>query len=108
MGNWELKMGNGKWEMGNWGAAGRGGVMMSDVEAREAHGAECEARRREEAYRVYVTDALYALCGFVGIRLKGRYCDLIRSEEAGDTGKPAVGMGMALERLGEMEIEVVR
>ena len=97
---------------------------MSDVEAREAHGAECEARRREEAYRVYVTDALYALCGFVGIRLKGRYCDLmrseeagdtgkpaggmVRSEEAGDTGKPAVGMGMALERLGEMEIEVVR
>ena len=75
--------------------------MMSDVEAREA-------RRREEAYRVYVTDALFALCGFAGIRLKGRYCDLVRSEESGDTGKSAGGMGTALERLGEMEIEVVR
>ena len=89
--------------MGNWGAAGRGGVMMSDVEAREA-------RRREEAYRVYVTDALYALCGFAGIRLKGRYCDLVRLEGTGDQDRTDgnKGMGTALERLGEMEIEVVR
>ncbi len=94
-------------------------------------------RRREEAYRVYVTDALYALCGFVGIRLKGRYCELVRSEGNGDKGKMTGssgiarsegtgdkerttgsmgstgssgvdGTGAALERLEKMEIEVVR
>ena len=75
---------------------------MGDVEEREAE------RRREEAYRVYVTDALYALCGFAGIRLKGRYCDLVRAGESGDTERSAGGMKAALERLGEMEIEVVR
>lgn len=88
---------------------------MSCAEKRRA---ECEACRREEAYReeayrVYVTDALYALCGFVGIRLKGRYCELVRSEGNGDKGKMtgsagAGGMGAALERLEKMEIEVVR
>lgn len=86
--------------------------------------AGCEACRREEAYReeayrVYVTDALYALCGFVGIRLKGRYYDLVRSEGTGNkerttgslgsTGSAgAGGMKAALKRLEKMEIEVVR
>ncbi len=95
-------MGNGKWEIGVRRIVG--GVMMGDVEEREAE------RRREEAYRVYVTDALYALCGFAGIRLKGRYCDLVRSEGTGDQARTdgSRGMGTALERLGEMEIEVVR
>ena len=83
---------------------------MSCAEKRRA---ECEACRREEAYRVYVTDALYALCGFVGIRLKGRYCEMVRSEGTGDKEKTtgsagAGGMGAALERLEKMEIEVVR
>ncbi len=80
-----------------------------------------EEHRREEVYRVYVTDALYALCAFVGIRLKGRYCELVRAERAEDTERTtgsasgdmertdgSGGMKMAIERLGEMEIEVVR
>ena len=110
-------MENGEWRL----RRGVGGLIMGCAEKRRA---ECEACRREEAYReeayrVYVTDALYALCGFVGIRLKGRYCEMVRSEGTGDkekttgsmgsTGSSGVdGIGAALERLEKMEIEVVR
>ncbi|MBR2697894.1 MAG: hypothetical protein IKE76_04810 [Clostridia bacterium] len=67
-----------------------------------------EARRREEMYRVYVTDALYALCGFAGIRLKGRYCDMVRAPGDGGTERTDRGMGTALDRLRDMDIKVVR
>lgn len=60
-----------------------------------------ERRRREALYRVYVTDALYGLCAFAGVRLKGRYADALRPPEARD------GMALSVRRLEEMGIEVV-
>lgn len=84
------------------------GVKACGVTCGSMCGAGCEACRREEIYRVYVTDALYALCGFAGIRLKGRYCDLVRAEGPGNREHSGGGMGTALERLREMDIEVVR
>lgn len=56
--------------------------------------------REERLYRIYVTDALYALCQFAGIGLKGRYADAIRPS-APD------GRALARERLESMGIEVI-
>jgi len=61
-------------------------------------------RRRLRAralYRIYVTDALYALCQFAGIALKGRYIDALRAPGA-------EGMALAQDRLRDMGIEVMK
>ena len=58
-------------------------------------------RRAREMYRIYVTDALYALCGFAGIELKGRYIDALRENGAAD------GAAASRRRLDDMGIEVV-
>lgn len=58
-------------------------------------------RRARALYRIYVTDALYALCGFAGIELKGRYIDALKAADKAD------GMALSRARLDEMGIEVV-
>ncbi len=60
-------------------------------------------RDHEESYKVYVTDCLYALCGFTGNKMSRRYCDLINP--APIDNRP--GDVIARERLESYGIEVV-
>ena len=60
-------------------------------------------RDHEESYKVYVTDCLYALCGFTGNKMNRRYFDLINPTPI--ENRP--GDVIARERLESYGIEVV-
>ncbi len=68
----------------------------------ECLAASVTARRREAAYRVYVTDCLYALCAWTGNRPRRRFADWLDAGAAdGRTGEE-----IAIQRLKGMGLTV--
>lgn len=64
--------------------------------------AAMDALRKDEAYRVYITDCFYVICASLGNKIGKRYYDMLHPEDnsvSGDT--------LARERLERFGIKVV-
>lgn len=64
----------------------------------------CARLRKQEAYRIYETDCLYGIASALGLKIHGRYAELIQHSEPEED---RTGKEIAIERLEHFGIKVV-